>query len=58
MPLLLHNWREIVGHWFSALENADDEALKALLESVLLNFCFTDCILMVTIIQSFAKTSP
>ncbi|OBZ65821.1 U3 small nucleolar RNA-associated protein 20 [Grifola frondosa] len=32
MPLLLHNWREIMDLWFGALDAADDEALKALLE--------------------------
>ena len=58
MPLLLHNWREIVELWLSALEDADDEALKALLESVQLSSCSAGCILIVTILQSFAKTSP
>lgn len=32
MPLLLHNWKEIVDQWLYAVESADDEALKALLE--------------------------
>ncbi|KAF9234004.1 hypothetical protein BU15DRAFT_29792, partial [Melanogaster broomeanus] len=32
MPLLLHNWREIVRLWEAAIDAADDEALRALLE--------------------------
>jgi U3 small nucleolar RNA-associated protein 20 len=32
MPLLLHHWHEIIDLWFGALEAADDEALRALLE--------------------------
>ena len=32
MPLLLHNWRGIVELWLSAVDAADDEALRALLE--------------------------
>ena len=32
MPLLVHHWKDIIQLWFSALENADDEALVALLE--------------------------
>jgi U3 small nucleolar RNA-associated protein 20 len=32
MPLLLHNWREVVSLWLEALEVADDEGLRALLE--------------------------
>lgn len=34
MPLLLHNWKEVVDLWLDAVEVADDEALKALLEYV------------------------
>ena len=29
MPLLLHNWKEIVELWFGALEESDDEADEA-----------------------------
>jgi len=32
MPLLLHNWREIVDIWIGASESSDDEGLCALLE--------------------------
>ena len=32
MPLLLHNWRAIVDLWVEAIDAADDEGLKALLE--------------------------
>ena len=32
MPLLVHHWKDIIQLWLSALENADDEALVALLE--------------------------
>lgn len=32
MPLLLHNWHEIVDLWVVQLESADDEGLRALLE--------------------------
>ncbi|KAI0937862.1 hypothetical protein AcW1_003904 [Taiwanofungus camphoratus] len=32
MPLLLHNWQEVTEMWLSALDVADDEALKALLD--------------------------
>ena len=32
MPLLLHNWREIVDLWLETLDVADDEGLRALLE--------------------------
>ncbi|EEB91024.1 hypothetical protein MPER_10690, partial [Moniliophthora perniciosa FA553] len=32
LPLLLHNWKEIVGLWVEALDSSDDEGLKALLE--------------------------
>lgn len=35
MPLLLHNWREIVNLWREAVQLADDEGLKALFEYVL-----------------------
>ena len=34
MPLLLHNWKEIVELWFGALEESDDEGLRAILEYV------------------------
>ena len=34
MPLLLHNWKEIVGLWLGALGKSDDEGLKAILECV------------------------
>ena len=32
MPLLVHHWKDIIQLWLFALENADDEALVALLE--------------------------
>ncbi|KAG7447295.1 uncharacterized protein BT62DRAFT_948312 [Guyanagaster necrorhizus] len=32
LPLLLHNWREVVGLWISALKSSDDEGFKALLD--------------------------
>jgi len=32
MPLLLHNWKEIVDLWMGALKVADDEGSRALLE--------------------------
>ncbi|KZT64878.1 hypothetical protein DAEQUDRAFT_769307 [Daedalea quercina L-15889] len=32
MPLLLHNWRVVVDLWLEALDSADDEGLKALLD--------------------------
>ncbi|OAX32581.1 hypothetical protein K503DRAFT_870071, partial [Rhizopogon vinicolor AM-OR11-026] len=32
MPLLLHNWKEIIDLWKETLDTADDEALKALLD--------------------------
>ncbi|KAI0832589.1 hypothetical protein BC628DRAFT_1347439 [Trametes gibbosa] len=32
MPLLLYNWREIVGLWVGALEKSNDEGLKAILD--------------------------
>ncbi|PIL29525.1 hypothetical protein GSI_08333 [Ganoderma sinense ZZ0214-1] len=32
MPLLLHNWKEIVEIWFGALEESDDEGLRAILD--------------------------
>ncbi|THV05318.1 hypothetical protein K435DRAFT_121028 [Dendrothele bispora CBS 962.96] len=35
LPLLLHNWREVVGLWLSAQAESDDEGLKAILECVL-----------------------
>ena len=35
MALLLHNWRGIVDLWNAALDDSDDEALKAMLEFVL-----------------------
>ena len=34
MPLLLHNWKEVVELWFGALEESDDEGLRAILEYV------------------------
>jgi len=34
MPLLLHNWKKILDFWQVAIEEADDEALRALLEYV------------------------
>lgn len=34
MPLLLHNWRELVELWTAALDVADDEAMRALMECV------------------------
>lgn len=36
MPLLVHHWREVVDAWFVAVDIADDEALKPLLECVYL----------------------
>ncbi|KAI0667028.1 hypothetical protein C8Q78DRAFT_412634 [Trametes maxima] len=32
MPLLLHNWKEVVELWLEALGKSDDEGLKALLD--------------------------
>ncbi|KAI0364815.1 hypothetical protein BV20DRAFT_955505 [Pilatotrama ljubarskyi] len=32
MPLLLHNWKDIVDLWLGALDKSDDEGLKALLD--------------------------
>ncbi|KAI0705265.1 armadillo-type protein [Cerioporus squamosus] len=32
MPLLLHNWKEIVELWLGALDKSDDEGLKAILD--------------------------
>ena len=32
MPLLVHHWSDIIQLWLRALDNADDEALVALLE--------------------------
>ncbi|PBK92675.1 hypothetical protein ARMGADRAFT_967204 [Armillaria gallica] len=32
LPLLLHNWREVVELWISALKSSDDEGFKALLD--------------------------
>jgi U3 small nucleolar RNA-associated protein 20 len=32
MPMLLHNWREIIDLWVGALETSDDEGMRALLE--------------------------
>ncbi|KAJ7227174.1 armadillo-type protein [Mycena pura] len=32
MPLLLHNWQEIVEMWVSALDESDDEGLRAVLD--------------------------
>ncbi|KAI0359462.1 hypothetical protein OH77DRAFT_1472682 [Trametes cingulata] len=32
MPLLVHNWKEIVDLWLGALDKSDDEGLKALLD--------------------------
>jgi hypothetical protein len=34
MPLLLHNWREIMELWVAALDDSDDEGLRAVLECV------------------------
>jgi U3 small nucleolar RNA-associated protein 20 len=34
MPLLLHNWREVVDLWIEAVDVGDDESLGALLEYV------------------------
>ncbi|KAF9461848.1 hypothetical protein BDZ94DRAFT_790553 [Collybia nuda] len=32
MPLLLHNWRQIIDLWMGALETSDDEGMRALLD--------------------------
>ncbi|KAK7691383.1 hypothetical protein QCA50_004782 [Cerrena zonata] len=32
MPLLLHNWQDVVRTWMATVENADDEGLKPLLD--------------------------
>lgn len=32
MPILLHNWKDIIDLWKSALDASDNEALIALLE--------------------------
>ncbi|KAI0333223.1 hypothetical protein GY45DRAFT_1319830 [Cubamyces sp. BRFM 1775] len=32
MPLLVHNWQELVKLWIGALDKSDDEGLKALLD--------------------------
>ncbi|KAL0573671.1 U3 snoRNP protein [Marasmius crinis-equi] len=34
LPLLLHNWKEVVDLWFEALGSSDDEGLKALLDLI------------------------
>jgi hypothetical protein len=34
LPLLLHNWRQVVDLLLAALDGADDEGYKALLEYV------------------------
>lgn len=38
MPLLLHNWRDIIEAWVTAMEGSDDEGLRALLECVAMLF--------------------
>ncbi|KAI6103164.1 hypothetical protein EV401DRAFT_731012 [Pisolithus croceorrhizus] len=35
MPMLLHNWRDVVRYWQESVDSADHEALPALLECVL-----------------------
>jgi U3 small nucleolar RNA-associated protein 20 len=35
MPLLLHNWEEIIQIWIVALDESDEEGLLAVLECVL-----------------------
>lgn len=40
MPLLLHNWKEIVDCWIGCLEGSDDEGLRPLLEYVSLGLTF------------------
>ena len=42
MPLLLHNWKDIVDLWFEALDKSDDEGLRAILECVLESMCPED----------------
>ncbi|KAF7327783.1 DRIM domain-containing protein [Mycena kentingensis (nom. inval.)] len=32
LPLLLHNWREVIALWVAALDAADDEGLRAVLD--------------------------
>lgn len=39
MPLLVHHWREIVDFWLEAVDGAGDEALKPLLEYVIILVC-------------------
>lgn len=39
MPLLVHHWKEVVELWLEAVDSADDEGLKALLECVAFLFC-------------------
>lgn len=34
MPILLHNWKDIIDLWKGALDASDNEALIALLECV------------------------
>jgi U3 small nucleolar RNA-associated protein 20 len=32
LPLLLHHWNDIADLWLTAVDNADDEAMRPLLE--------------------------
>ena len=34
MPLLLYHWKEVLELWLEAVDSADDEGLKPLLECV------------------------
>jgi U3 small nucleolar RNA-associated protein 20 len=55
MPLLVHNWKEILELWLEAIKDADDEALRALLECVV--FFFLSCTIL-TLAQLNAKACP
>ncbi|KAI1787133.1 hypothetical protein LXA43DRAFT_1098524 [Ganoderma leucocontextum] len=48
MPLPLHDWREVVELWFGALEESDDEGLRAILE----------CVPPFSLLESLLKRGP
>lgn len=53
MPLLLHNWRDIIGVWTTAMESSDDEGLRALLEFVIFSILRVSA--MLNSVQSVAE---
>jgi U3 small nucleolar RNA-associated protein 20 len=55
LPLLLHHWNDVADLWLTAVDNADDEAMRPLLECALvLSFTFARWLTWPSLLQKLA----